>query len=67
MLSFHLFADVLVGEPASTPDRVGGRLSPEHALASSLPAPAIPNALLAADRRRAARPDVTRRPNERLT
>jgi hypothetical protein len=60
-------AHVLVGEPASTPDRVGGRLSPEHALASSLPAPAIPNALLAADRRRAARQDVTRRPNERLT
>jgi hypothetical protein len=27
------FAHVLVGEPASTPDQVGGRLSPEHALA----------------------------------
>jgi hypothetical protein len=50
MLSALSFAHVPVGEPAST--------SPEHALASPLPAPAIPNALLAADRKRAARPAV---------
>src|ERR1700756_5051993 len=35
MLSILSFARVLVGEPASTPDRVGGRLSPEHALETS--------------------------------
>jgi hypothetical protein len=28
------FAQVLVGEPVSTPDQVGGRLSPEHAVAA---------------------------------
>src|ERR1700722_11049670 len=31
--SFFILAHVLVGEPASTPDQVWGRLSPEHALA----------------------------------
>jgi len=28
-------AHVLVGEPATTPDQVGGRLSPEHALSTA--------------------------------
>src|SRR5689334_12511176 len=32
LLSFHCVAHVLVGEPASTPDQVRGRLSPGHAL-----------------------------------
>src|SRR5690348_71832 len=32
-----LFAHVLVGEPVPTPDQVGGRLSPEHALSCGHP------------------------------
>jgi hypothetical protein len=34
-LALHL-AHVLIGEPVSTPDQVGGRLSPEHALVGGI-------------------------------
>jgi hypothetical protein len=44
--SIFSLAHVLVGEPASTPDRVRGRLSPEHALAAlvmQFPFPSLPH------------------------
>jgi hypothetical protein len=59
MLSALSFTHVLVGEPATT--------SPEHALASSSPAPAIPNALPATARKKPPARPPQRRPDERLT